>query len=320
MEDRNFRRRLISNSQDAIHLPAGYKRLKYLYCNYPDLLYSLSETMQDNLKFKDVELYGGPYDIISEQLPTSIVVDFGLRVPINKEGLEGIIDIKSNEDKGLKNPTEQFKCYFRNSDNFSSVKLGKAYFSGHKLSDGTYDENFVRYSIPNSISTASKNYFFIKTANTSNPKSSNDFLENGIYYKTFQHFIMSTGYSTYEEDYVSGTNDKYCTLSNGINTYEMKGSDVNANYESDDMKNGSASINYGYIYKLDIDISSALIFSIKIKRHDEIALNLIPCYEEETKLYGLFDTIGNKFFSNYTSNANRYITGGNDLIYGGGNS
>ena len=30
MEDRNFRRRLISSSQDPIHLPTGFKRLEYL--------------------------------------------------------------------------------------------------------------------------------------------------------------------------------------------------------------------------------------------------------------------------------------------------
>lgn len=30
MEDRNFRRRLLSSSQDPIHLPAGYKRLEYI--------------------------------------------------------------------------------------------------------------------------------------------------------------------------------------------------------------------------------------------------------------------------------------------------
>lgn len=60
MEDKNFRRRLLSSCQDPIRLPAGYKRLEYIECN-SDTYMSL-ETLWHSIIFTS-KGYGPDFEI-----------------------------------------------------------------------------------------------------------------------------------------------------------------------------------------------------------------------------------------------------------------
>lgn len=322
MEDRNFRRRLLSSSQDIMHLPKGYRKCKYIYGKFPDFRNNYgSYNWLSNIGIK----FSSRIDIENE---SSIIVDCGSAVSCSTIG----------DPAWLKQ--HSVKCYSTKSDNtYSDSGMSLVTFNYNpkvidpEVKDSTdlhtyisqygshyYYTNgskisFSTIPIPKSIELARKDIFFVEDleyeSNLSDYyKCLNSIKDNGHWYNAFQHVIFESGCHRWIEG-VSLHTDIYSTISNGYEKYNQQNPTV---YKRVD---GSRVPVY---CELTLNLNNVVIFSIIAKENNKKVAHFVPCYSEKDKCYGLYDAIGNKFFTSgeETINMGNSITGSNDLVYGGG--
>lgn len=296
MEDKNFRRRLISNSQDAIHLPAGYKKLKYIYG------------------------LGGSYTRI--HVPK----------PYNKEISWVTSPSHMHFDFGC--PCLDANAYSLNMlqcDTTKSTVYDIEVYPDSDYKDMLYVDvnvpfkNFVEYrKIPyvgkNALTkkgtilayAGAKDDYTTLINNDGGDKNKNCLVPyNDAYYACFQHGIIDT------HRIKNGDESNYtCTWSDEFNTYPM-----NYSASGEDPKVSSYDEVTGIIIELDDKLFFNLMFYY-VNYEDgkkTIMMDLIPCYNTTDKTYGVFDTVNQKFYA--ADNQNKMFGGNSLLVYsGGGNS
>lgn len=324
MEDKNFRRRLLSSSQDIVHLPEGYRKCKYIYGKFPDF--------RNDGEYDWLKIGIKVSKTIAIENESSIIVDCGSAVSCFLNGSPAWISqhkVKCYSDKSNDVYSSsgmslvQFSYYSKVTDPAEEKDLNNLhayisqYGSNYYNTDGS-EISFSTIPMPKSIETARKDIFFVEDLTYESDlndydKSYNNIKDNDHWYAAFQHIIFESGCHRWIEDVLLHT-DIYSTISNGYDKYNQQNTKV---FERVD---DSRVPTYN---DLTLDLNNIVIFSIIAKENNKKVAHFVPCYSEKDKCYGLYDVIGNKFFTDgeepvYRGYRGNSITGGNDLIYGGG--